>query len=96
MDYPQRMRDADERPYDDDGNPNMNTERFGRPYNEYRAMRRNYTETHSEEDKAAMKKHANQHIDDTVSTMKDIWNNADPDLRKKMKADITNLLSTMN
>lgn len=91
-----RDRDADERPYDDDGNPVMNTERFGRPYNEYRAMRRNYTETHADKDKMAMDKHAKEHIDDTVSTMKDIWNTSDPELRKKMKSDLTNLLATMN
>lgn len=82
--------------YDHDEATRNSGERFGRPYNEYRAMRRNYTESHSKEDKMEMDRRAKEHVDDTVATMKDIWNNSDPDLRKKMKADLTGLLATMN
>lgn len=74
----------------------MPTERFGRPYNEYRRFRRNYTETKSRDDKTAMEKRAQEHVQDTISTIKDIWNTSDPELRKRMKADFTNLLSEMN
>lgn len=80
--------------YDDHNDGPM--ERFGRPYNEYRKFRRNYTETKSREDKMEMDRHAKEHIDDAVSTMQDIWNSSDPELKKKMKQDLTNLLSKMN
>lgn len=83
-------------PYDHDEATRTGGERFGRPYNEYRAMRRNYTESHSKEDKERMEHHAKEHVDDAISTMKDIWNNSDPELRKKMKTDLTGLLATMN
>lgn len=93
---PRYDRDADEPPYDDDGNPVMGMDRFGRPYHEYKAMRRSYTETHSDKDKMEMEKHAKEHLDDSISTMKDIWSASDPDLRKKMKNELTSLLATMN
>lgn len=94
--YPMDDRmDPNEKTFDPEGNP-VNSERFGRPYNNYRNMRRNYTESHSPEDKKMMDKYAKEHLDDATSTMKDIWNGADPEMRKKMKADLTALLASMN
>lgn len=42
-----------------------------------------------------MNAHALEHVSDTIATMRDIWKSADPDLKKRMKSDFTNLLSEM-
>lgn len=34
-------------------------------------------------------------INQTLGTLREIWGNADPDLRKRMKADLTNLVNEM-
>lgn len=94
--YPEDGMKMEDPHFEETGEREMPTERFGRPYNEYRRFRRNYTESKSRDDKMAMEKRAQQHVDDTISTIKDIWNTSDPDLRKRMKADFTNLLSEMN
>lgn len=43
-----------------------------------------------------MKEHANHHILEAVSTLREIWSEADPDLRQKMKADLGKLMGEMN
>ncbi len=74
----------------DDMNP-----RYGEEYNRYRMTRRHYTETKSPEDKREMSEHAEKHLRDTIDTVKDIWGDADPDLKKKMKEDLTKLVNSM-
>lgn len=70
--------------------------RHGRAYNQYMDALRHYTETKSDKDRMEMSEHAKEHIADTVETMRDIWHDADPDLRKKMKAELTSLLGEMS
>lgn len=70
--------------------------RYGKAYNEYKYRRRHYTETKSPEDKKEMDTHAEEHIRDTIATVRDIWGDADPILKKRMKEDFTKLLSEMN
>lgn len=65
-------------------------------YERYENARRHYTATHSIHDKEEMDMYANKHLSDTVSSIKDIWHNADHDMREKMKKDINNLVSSMN
>lgn len=69
--------------------------RYGEPYNKYKMARRHYTETHSQSDKAEMSDRAVEHMNDTFETIRDIWHDADPDLRKRMKSDVTKLLNEM-
>ena len=69
--------------------------RYGEEYNRYKKMRRHYTETKSPEDKKEMSEHAEKHVRDTIDTMKDIWGDADPDLKRKMKEDLTKLVNSM-
>lgn len=69
--------------YDEDRN-----DRYGRAYNEFRKARRHYTETKSMADKQMMDEHANEHLVDSMQTLKEIWEASDPTLRKKMKADL--------
>lgn len=68
---------------------------YGKAYDKFKASRRHYTETHSEHDKEEMKMHGKEHIVEAVTAMKEIWNDADPDLRRHMKETITNLISDM-
>lgn len=75
---------------DPDYNP-----RHGEAYNKFRQARRHYTETHSPEHKKEMDQHANEHVMDTIATMRELWKDADVDLKKRMKQDFTNLMSEM-
>lgn len=50
----------------------------------------------SEADKDRMDDHANAHIMNSISTIKEIWESADPELRRRIKNDMSNLLSNMN
>lgn len=76
----------------DDG---MMDDRHSRAYNDYQTARRHYTETKSHEDKDKMSKHAQEHVLESVETMRDIWRNADPELRRQMKSDLVGLVNEM-
>lgn len=69
--------------------------RYGEEYNRYRMTRRHYTETKSAEDKKEMSEHAEKHLRDSIDTMKDIWGDAEPELKRKMKEDLTKLVNSM-
>lgn len=79
------MSDEDEE-YDD---------RHGRAFNKFRKTKRHYHETHSDADRKQMKDYANEHLMETIGTLKEIWEDADPDLRKRMKTDLTKLTAEM-
>lgn len=85
------------------GNSNMNIgyspegdDRYGRSYRKWKDARRYYTETKSPEGAEMMHSAANEHIADTLVTLRDMWGGADTDLKKQMKADLTKLVSEMN
>lgn len=69
--------------------------RYGRSYNDYMNARKHYTASKSQEDKDDMTRHANEHMADTLATMRDIWKTAEPDQRKRMKADLSALVAEM-
>lgn len=70
--------------------------RTRRPFDKYRKAKRHYTETHSESDKQKMKDYANEHVMESIATIREIWDSADPELKKRMKADMTKLVGEMN
>lgn len=70
-------------------------DQYGRPFNQFRKAKRHYTQTHSPEDKNRMKEHANEHMMETMMTMREIYEDADPDMKKRMKSDLTKLVSEM-
>lgn len=76
-------------------NDYMGSPRYGESYDRYENAKRNYTSSHSAKDKETMDMHASEHIKDSMNTMRDIWKDADPNLRKKMKADLTTLVNEM-
>ena len=90
----------DGRSYGDVDYPNMNryyddAARYGRSYNEYRRARRNYTETHSDSDKKDMDMMGERHVKNAIDSIKDIWAQADPNLKMQMKNDIAHLVEDM-
>lgn len=88
-----RMPDKDwMRPGEEDADYD---DRYGRPFNQFRKAKRHYTQTHSPEDKEKMKEHANEHMMESMSTIREIYDNADPELKKRMKADLTKLAGEM-
>lgn len=68
---------------------------YGKSFNRFRKAKRHYTKTHSEEDKQKMKDASNAHMMETMTTLREIWDDADPDLRKRMKTDLTNLTASL-
>ena len=81
--------DYDERMYDPE------TERYGRTYSDYRKARKNYTDTKSETDHMRMNDTATRHIDNTISSIREMWNDAEPALRTRMKENLTKLVNEM-
>lgn len=77
-------------------NTRSGNSRYGMNYDNYQDARRHYTETHNKEDKEKMDRHATEHIADTVVTIKEIWNQADPEMKKRMKQDLNSLMSMVN
>ena len=86
MGYPERDGKDDEH----------NMSRYGYSYDRFDEARKNYSTTKDPHLKNEMDMHANEHLKGTLETMRDIWNTADPDLRKKMKHDLTSLVNEMN
>lgn len=69
--------------------------RYGEAYRSYMNSKRHYTATNSHTDKEEMEAHANQHVADTIATIREIWKSADPEMKKQIKADFTKLLGDM-
>lgn len=75
----------------------MPLDKYGREpsYERYKRARKYYTETRTPEAKTEMSEQAMHHVKESVDTMREIWADADPDLKKKMKADLTSLMNEM-
>lgn len=76
-------------------NDGMTDPRHGEAYNKFQMARRHYTETKSDHDREEMQHHAHNHVEDTIHTIRDIWADADPELKRQMKADFTKLIGEM-
>lgn len=82
--------------YRDSTQPMMGADaRYGKAYNDYQVAKRHYTETKSMSDKEEMDRHANEHVMDTLATVREMYKNADPDMKKRIKADFTKLVAEM-
>lgn len=80
----------DDMDWDDDYDPKQSKE-----YNEYRRAKRHYTETKSQTDKQMMDEHAMKHMNQTIDSFREMWRDADPAMRKRMKEDLTKLVGEM-
>lgn len=81
--------------YIEDGDGNMMYSGKGEAYDRYMDSKRHYTETHSKKDKDEMDEHAKEHIAKATDTFREIWAEADTDLKRKMKQDLTSLVGEM-
>lgn len=66
---------------------------YGEAYGEYEDARRHYTETKSPEDKRYMNEKAMEHVNHSMMTLRDVWKNADPDVKKQVSSAIASLAS---
>lgn len=80
--------------YDMDWDPEDDP-RQSREYNEYKRAKRHYNETKSPEDKRKMDEHAMKHVNQAMDSFREMWKDADPNMRKRMKADLTTLVGEM-
>lgn len=80
--------------YDMDWDPEDDP-RQSREYNEYKRAKRHYSETKSPEDKRKMDEHAMKHVNQAMDSFREMWKDADPNMRKRMKADLTTLIGEM-
>lgn len=80
---------------DDRFSDNSSDERYGKPYREYIDSRRHYSESKSQADKDMMEMYANEHLMDVMGSVREIYKTADPDMRKRMKSDLTKLVGEM-
>lgn len=76
--------------WDPDDDPKQSRE-----YNEYKRAKRHYTETKSPADKQQMDEHAMKHMNQAMDSFREMWKDADPTMRKRMKADLTALVGEM-
>lgn len=84
------MRPGDDRDDWGDDDP-----RHSESFNRFRKAKRYYTKSHSEEDKQRMKDASNEHMMETMATIREMWDDADPELRTRMKTDLTNLVTNL-
>lgn len=68
---------------------------YGSNYDRYAEARRHYSMSHTQKDKDEMVQHANKHMNKAMESMRDIWRNAEPDMRVRMKQDLTNLINEL-
>ena len=76
--------------WDPDDDPKQSKE-----YNEYKRAKRHYTESKSPADKQQMDEHAMKHMNQAMDSFREMWKDADPTMRKRMKADLTALVGEM-
>lgn len=70
--------------------------RYGKAYNKWKMSKKHYHETGSQRDKEEMSESAKEHMTDTVMTLKEIWKEASPELRREMKMHLDNLNKDMS
>lgn len=70
-------------------------DKYGKAYNEYQIAKNNYMNSRSMNDKQEMDKKALEHINDAITCVKNMWREADPELKKHMKTNFSNLLAEM-
>lgn len=64
---------------------------YGKSLREYEDARRHYTESKSLEDKSHMDKKAMEHVNHSMMTLREIWKNADPTVKKEVSSSIASL-----
>lgn len=74
---------------------NRGGSRRGETYDRYRDNRRHYTDTKDLESKKKMDESMKEYIDDAMDSMKEMWKDADPQLKQSMKTELTKLVQQL-
>lgn len=69
--------------------------RHGKAYDDYKMQRRHYTESKDAESKRRMEESMKEYTEDVMENMKEMWKDADPQLRQTMKADLTKMIQQL-
>lgn len=69
--------------------------RRGETYDRYRDNRRHYTDTRDAESKKKMDESMKEYMDDAMDSMKEMWKDADPQLKQTMKTELTKLVQQL-
>lgn len=65
---------------------------MGKLYDEYRMLKKHYTDTHDEQTHRDMNDRIIEHTMEVSDTMGEMWRDASPETRKQMKANVKKLL----
>lgn len=68
---------------------------YGKAYQDYKKSMHHYHESGDQNEKIKKDHFAQKHVDETVETVKEIWADASPELKKKIKGDMSKLLAEM-
>lgn len=98
VDYHNGMKDRNNNDHYDNWNDEARNQKhhknqYGDAFGEYEDARRHYTETKSLEDRNHMNEKAMEHVEHSMMTLRDIWKNADPTIRKEVSSAISSLAS---
>lgn len=69
--------------------------RHGEAYDKWKEQRRYYTQTKDAASKQKMDESMKEHINDFSASVREMWNDADPQLRQSMKADLTKMVQQL-
>lgn len=69
--------------------------KYGESYDRYQDARRHYHETKDPSAKMDMDNTSMEYVGHAIHTFRDMWKDADPAMKKKMKMDLSNLIGEM-
>ena len=69
--------------------------RYGETYDRYRDHRKHYTETKDAESKKKMEESTREYVSDFESNLKEMYRDADPQLKQQLKGDLTKMLQQL-
>ena len=70
-------------------------DRYGKAYHDFMTSKHHYANSHMQSDKDSMEMHANEHMMDSTASIREVYKALDPDMRKKMKADLTKFVGDL-
>ena len=68
---------------------------YGAAYDSWSDARKHYTKTGSSEDKERMEERGKEHVEKAIISMRDIWSEASPELKRAMKTELSTLVDNM-
>lgn len=81
--------------YDKPITHNQEWNRYGKAYNEYLTAKKHYTATNDATDKENMMTHMNEHLSDAATSIRKMWDDADPNMRRRIKTDVMKLAESL-